>query len=267
MSSHPPLSKTYVLNLDRHPERLAEIGRQLNAQNIDWQRFSAIDASSAPKKCLDQFTDATGPIPRMGAGARACTAGHFLIWKDFLSSGAQVAFILEDDARISSKFGAFMSESVSLADELDILNFNCQAKRHKEKRLLVARRSAYQLKLFTAERLLGLHFGTAGYMITRKTALHLIEDIARTNIPIDHLLFNPNVSEFCRKSRIFQAFPAFVRPTPETFATSIQKEKVPGARSWPNRLKRGYYEVNQAPRLIAGLVFRKVTIRALDFLP
>ncbi len=104
-------------------------------------------------------------------------------------------------------------------------------------------------------------------MITRKAALHLIEGITRTNVPIDHLLFNPNVSEFCRKSRIFQAFPAMVRPTPEIFATSIQKENVPNARSWPNRLRRGYYEVNQAPRLIAGLVSRQVKVRTLDFLP
>jgi len=267
MSSHPSLCKTYVLNLDRHPERLAEIGRQLNAQNIDWQRFSAVDSLNTPSKDLDQFTDDAGPIPRMGAGARACTVGHFLIWKNFLATGAEVAFILEDDALLSSKFKAFMSEGVNLVDKLDILNFNRQAPRHKDKKLFVAKRSSYQCEFFTADRLLGPHFGTAGYMITRKTALHLIEDITRTNVPIDHLLFNPNVSEFCRKSRIFQTFPAMVRPTPESFATSIQKEKVPNARSWPNRLRRGYYEINQAPRLLTGLVARQVKVRTLDFLP
>lgn len=267
MSSHTSPCKTYVLNLDRHPERLAEIGRQLNAQNIDWQRFSAVDSLNAPSKDLDQFTDATGPIPRMGAGARACTAGHFLIWKDFIATGAHVAFILEDDALISSKFKDFMSESVNLAGKLDILNFNRQAPRHKDKKLFVAKHSSYQCEFFTAERLLGPHFGTAGYMITRNTALQLIEDITRTNVPIDHLLFNPNVSEFCRKSRIFQTFPAMVRPTPEVFTTSIQKEKVPNAKSLPNRLKRGYYEVNQAPRLLAGLVAGQIKVKTLEFLP
>lgn len=266
MIRHPSLCKTYVLNLDRHPERLAEIGRQLDAQDIDWQRFSAIDSLSAQTEVLDQFTDDKGPIPRMGAGARACTVGHFLMWKEFLTTGVRVAFILEDDARISSKFKAFMSEAVNLADNLDILNFNRQSPRHKEKKLFVAKRSSYQRDLFTADRLLGPHFGTAGYMITRETAIHLIEDITRTNVPIDHLLFNPNVSEFCRKSRIYQTFPAMVKPSPEIFATSIQKEKVPNARSWPNRLRRGYYEVNQAPRLFAGLVAGQVKVKTLEFL-
>lgn len=267
MARHPSLCKTYVLNLDRHPERLAEIGRQLDAQDIEWQRFSAIDALSAEPETLDQFTDTVGPIPRMGAGARACTAGHFLIWEAFLASDATVAFILEDDARISSKFKDFMVQSIKLADKLDIVNFNRQAPKRKNKRLFVSKRSVFKHDVFTADRLLGPHFGTAGYMITRDAARYLINDIARTNVPIDHLLFNPNVSEFCRKARIFQTFPAFVRPSPEIFVTSIQKETVANAKSLSNRLRRGYYEINQAPKLLAGLIVGRIKMKTLEFLP
>lgn len=259
--------KVYFLNLNRHPDRLEAMQIQLNRLGIKSERVEAIDALEASEEELFRYIDPTGPIPRMGAGARACTAGHFKIWEEFLGSGKSVAFILEDDARISSKFKDFMLDAVGLADNLDILNFNLQAPRHKEKKLFVAKRSSYQREIFSADRLLGPHFGTAGYMITRKTAHRLIKEIKRTNVPIDHLLFNPNVSEFCRKSRIYQTFPALVKPSPEIFATSIQSENIPNARSWPNRLKRGYYEINQAPRLFAGLVLGQVKVKTLEFLP
>ncbi len=37
--------KTYVLNMDRHVDRLAKIARQLDAQGIVWERFAAVDAA------------------------------------------------------------------------------------------------------------------------------------------------------------------------------------------------------------------------------
>lgn len=257
----------YFLNLNRHPERLKSMQNQLNKFDMIWERVEAVDALEANEDELSKYVDIKGPIPRMGAGARACTAGHFKIWEKFLGTGKSVAFILEDDVRISSKFKDFILEAVDLADKLDILNFNLQAPRHREKKLFVAKSPRYQCELFSADKLLGPHFGTAGYMITRNAARRLIEEIKRTNVPIDHLLFNPNVSDFCRKARIYQTFPALVKPSPEIFATSIQSEKIPNARSLPNRLKRGYYEVNQAPRLFAGLVLGQVKIKTLEFLP
>ncbi len=120
----PP--RVYVLNLNRHADRLASVQGQLDSLGVSWERFEAIDALDAREEDLGKYIEAHGPIPRMGRGARACTAGHFKIWKKFLETGEAVAFILEDDVAISRHFPAFIVEASKFAGDVDILNFNSQ---------------------------------------------------------------------------------------------------------------------------------------------
>ena len=102
-------------------------------------RSSAIDAKQASEEELNEYVDAKGPIPRMGAGARACTVGHFEIWKKFLETGAPIAFVLEDDIRISDRLPEFVNVAANYASEVDILNFNRQDSKRENKRLVVSR--------------------------------------------------------------------------------------------------------------------------------
>ena len=255
------ISKVYFLNLERHPDRLGNMQNQLNNLGLEADRVEAIDALKADEAELGKYVDVVGPIPRMGPGARACTAGHFKIWKKFLDTGAPVAFILEDDIIISRHFPAFIDEASKLADDVDILNFN----RQELKKMVVSKIGAIQGISFAAMRLLGPHYGTAGYMITRATAEHLINNIKRTNIPIDHLLFNPNVSSFNRFSRIYQAFPAVTEPDKVRFQTSIQGQVVHGSSKWRNKLTRGYYEINRIPAILLQVLLNRAEIKVLNF--
>lgn len=255
----------YVLNLNRHPDRLEEMQKQLNSLGVNWERIEAVDALEASEEELDKYIDAFGPISRMGSGARACTVGHFKIWEKFLDTGKPIAFILEDDVKISHHFSMFIDEASKLADDVDILNFNRQNSRRAQKKLVVSKIGSVDGAYFAALRLLGPHYGTAGYMITRATALHLVNTIKRTNVPIDHLLFNPNVSSFSRTSRIYQTFPAMVEPDTANFQTSIQREVIHGSGNWRNKLTRGYYETNRIPAIMLQLLLNRAAIRVLTF--
>ncbi len=212
-----------------------------------------------------EFTDAAGPIPRMGAGARACTVGHFKIWKKFLETDASVAFILEDDVRISEGFPAFVKAAASYSNEVDILNFNRQNSKREQKKLVVSKINPLIDDVFEGKQLLGPHYGTAGYMITRSAAERLCYQIKRTNVPIDHLLFNPNVSGFNRSSRIYQAFPATVEPDVEKFQTSIQEEVIPTSLHWRKKLSRAYYETNRIPSILVQYILGRAMVQILDF--
>lgn len=259
------MSKVYFLNLRRHPKRLANMINQLRNLELEAERVEAIDALKADEAELYKYVDVVGPIPRMGPGARACTAGHFKIWEKFLDTGAPVAFILEDDIIISRHFPAFIDEASKLADDVDILNFNRQNSKKELKKLVVSKIGTIQGTSFSAMRLLGPHYGTAGYMITRATAEHLVNNIKRTNIPIDHLLFNPNVSSFNRFFRIYQAFPAVTKPDKVQFQTSIQRQVVHGSSKWRNKLTRGYYEINRMPAIVLQVLLNRAEIKVLSF--
>jgi len=265
LANMPESARIYYLNLDRHPDRRANMDKQFSNLGLDAERVAAIDAETASEAELNNYVDAAGPIPRMGAGARACTVGHFLIWEKFLKTDAKVAFILEDDAKVSSAFAEFVDEAVKISDEVEILNFNRQNSKGDTKKLVVAKAGVLQTPVFDAMRLLGPHYGTAGYMITRATAQRLVHQIKRTNIPIDHLLFNPNVSNFNRSSRIYQSFPAMVEPDIARFATSIQSEAVPNSVHWRKKLSRAYYETNRIPFLLLQMALNRAAVRNLYF--
>mgnify|MGYP002640257134 CR=1 FL=1 len=255
----------YLLNLDRHKTRLENLRTQLDDLGLTWERVVAVDAKDASEEELAKYTDPTGPIPRMGAGARACTAGHFKIWERFLETNARVAFILEDDVRVSKKLAAFVKTAPAYANEVDILNFNRQKSRRTQKKLVVSKVAPITSDVFTGRRLLGPHYGTAGYMITRSAAERLCYHIGRTNVPIDHLLFNPNVSSFNTSSRIYQAFPAMVEPDVKKFQTSIQGEHIPASVHWRKRLSRGYYETNRIPSMLGQYLLGRAEVKTLRF--
>lgn len=255
----------YVLNLDRHKDRLENMSAQLDRLALPWVRVAAIDAALVPENTLGAYVDAVGPIPRMGAGARACTVGHFIMWKRFLETDAPVAFILEDDAKISNSFPAFVEAAVHYAGEVDILNFNRQDSRHEHKKLVVSNVNPLANAVFEGKRLLGPHYGTAGYMITRRAAERLCNHVKRTNIPVDHLLFNPNVSGFNRSSQIYQSFPAMVEPDVEKFQTSIQADVIPASTHWRKKLSRAYYETNRIPSILLQYLLGRARLQILQF--
>jgi len=240
---------------------------QIEKQGLNWERFPAIDAKHTSETQLFEFTDPKGPIPKMGTGARACTSGHFKIWAHFLNTKAPVAFVLEDDATLSKEFSKFIIEAESYASQVDILNFNRQNSKGPNKKITVSRKNSLTGKIFSAQKLLAPHYGTAGYMITRSAASTLITKVKRTNMPIDCLLFSPNISRFSRDFKIYQSFPAFVEPNIQMFHTSIQDERIPSSGSLQNKIKRSYHEVNRIPLLLLHVLIKTAEIKILKFLP
>lgn len=255
----------YFLNLDRHKKRLDNMAAQLNGIGLTWERVAAIDAQQANEEELDEYVDAVGPIPRMGAAARAVTAGHFIIWKKFLETDAPIAFVLEDDVRISESFPQFVKVVAGYSNDVDIFNFNRQDSKRANKKLAVSKIDPLFNDVFEGRPLIGMDCGTSGYMITRSAAERLCHQIRRTNAPIDHLLFNPNVSSISRSVRIYQAFPAVVGPDVEKFQTSIQNEAIPTSTQWHKKLLRAYCVTNRLPSMLLQCLLGRAKIQILDF--
>lgn len=255
---------TFVLNLDRHPDRLARIAAQLSGLGLEWVRFPAIDGSNMPDNELDQLVAPIGPIPRMPRGARACTASHIAMLQRFLDTGADYALILEDDAELAPGLGQDL-QTILTAGDFDILDINRQTPSSPTKRLVVRRKATLEVGRYAVHDLGGIHYGTAGYVISRRAAGVVLNLYPRPDMPIDHVLFNPNVSKLFGKLRIQQLFPALVRPR-EGEASSIQTAPVAGSDRLGNRLKRAKAEIAIAPRLLAGLAVGRYSVKRLEFI-
>ncbi len=91
---------TWVINLDRAPERLARIRGQLDGLGLAWQRLPAVDAgalSAAQRAALDDtaYQRRHGMTPVLGE--LGCYLSHVEVLRRFLDSDATAALVLEDD--------------------------------------------------------------------------------------------------------------------------------------------------------------------------
>ena len=253
----------YVLNLDRHPNRLKTMAKQLSALGMPWQRFTAIDGSSIDQDELDALVTRDGPIPRMPSGAQAVTASHLKILEVFLQTNDTHAVVLEDDAVLAADFAIAVLGLIENKAE-GLVNINRQPPSGDVKKVIVGKPICGQFGAYTLYDLKGVHYGAAGYVIDRSAAKQTLSDYNLPNMPIDHIYFNPNVSALFGKFPIRQMFPAVTKPA-DGMVSSIQMVPVEGASHLRKRLKRLWAEVAIAPRLLAGVVFRRYQVLELRF--
>lgn len=253
----------YVLNLDRHPDRLNTMANQLNALGVPWKRFAAIDGSGIDQDELDALVTRDGPIPRMPIGAQAVTASHLKILEAFLQTNDTHAVVLEDDAVLAADFAIAVLRLIESNAE-GLVNINRQPPSGEVKKVIVGKPISEQFGSYTLYDLKGVHYGAAGYVIDRSAAKQILLNYRLPNMPIDHIYFNPNVSVLFGKFPIRQMFPAVTKPA-DGLVSSIQMVPVEGASHLRNRFKRLWAEVAIAPRLLVGIVFRRYQLLELRF--
>ena len=121
-----PDIRTYVINLDRAPDRLAAMTTQLQSLRLPYERIAAVDAANVTEDMVTAVTAPrlgglfkgmpgyrqnakSGPTiywPEVGryfvAGEIACYLSHGRALQAFVDSGAPAALVFEDDAEIDA---------------------------------------------------------------------------------------------------------------------------------------------------------------------
>jgi len=90
------IDKVYVINLDRRPDRLEKITKQLNDLGISFTRLRAIDQEEINS-----------------SGIVACAMSHKAVLQDAVLQGHQKILVLEDDALFVNNFKQEFDEAMS----------------------------------------------------------------------------------------------------------------------------------------------------------
>jgi glycosyl transferase family 25 len=164
--------KIYLINLDRHPDRLAHMRKQLDG--VPFERISAVDGSKDPPttKGLTRFE-------------LACLESHRIAWRQFLNGPEDSACIVEDDLHIWPGFATLTgSASWIPADAHSVkLDTYLQKVELGEKQIAVGERRI--AKLYSR------HQSSAAYIVTREGAARYLDLTASAALPADYALF-PN---------------------------------------------------------------------------
>jgi glycosyl transferase family 25 len=165
---------TLLINLDRRPDRLADMTDQLHRQGIAFERVAARDGAAYP----EQFA-----TERMSNAERACHVSHRACWQRLIESGEPRALVLEDDLVLSPRFGEFLARPEYFPADADIIKLETAL--HEVRLSRKAFRTPCGL---TVRRLRTLHLGAAAYMISREAAAALLAVDRSTDLPVDIFL-------------------------------------------------------------------------------
>jgi GR25 family glycosyltransferase involved in LPS biosynthesis len=254
-----PSFKTYVLNLDRRPDRMESFRKSIEGIDLQYERFSAIDGSKlTPNKQLQRIFE--GNDYNMREGMVGCAMSHVKMYIELINSKYDFFCILEDDVTFVPDFlQKFKYTCDNLPKEWDI----CYLGHHLWKKFKTADyydKEAYPIfeKWSTKQSLKYSMGGTGGYLISKNGARKFLEILNKVG------MLN-GIDTMQQKSadlmNIYYCKPHLIYSdccTPEkTSDTDIQYNyksldmlKIVSVLEYPERLKKnGIYDIREA---IAG---------------
>ena len=172
--------QVYLINLDRHTQRLARMEQQL--RGVRCHRIAAVEGKTiaGPEQRDRSLPRSTENVSRY---SKACALSHRVAWKEFLAGTEKFACVLEDDLHVSPDFHRFINDESWIPAGCDLVKIETNL--HG---VFVSREMRRCLDR-SAVVLHSLHLGSAGYIVSRKGAKDLIERTEVLDMPTDWLIF------------------------------------------------------------------------------
>ncbi len=259
--------RLYLINLDRRPDRLAAMTAQAGHLGLALTRIPAMDARAIDPAELDRWFAPEGPLGEIPRGDKACLLSHRRAWEAFLATNDSHAVVLEDDVRLSPAAGVWLASDAWVPAGIGLIkleHYGPTGQRvlltdFRSLSLPPSRQAAMAVgEGFRLARILSRHTGAAAYLISRPVA-ELLMARTRFNLPVDHLMFNPNNSRLFARLMPFQLLPAIARQ--QEFIG--EKSDIEGTRRPLRALSLTYarrelvrfgYDLRLVPRQLAALM-------------
>lgn len=241
--------QTWVINLDRAPERLARITAQLQRLGLPFARLQAVDARAltpGQQALLDEpaYRRKHGMSPVWGE--LGCYLSHVEVMRAFLASDASFALVLEDDVLLHESLPAVLRGLMRHPGRWDVAKLSAVHRGTPVPYLEVA--PGHQLAV-----MLSRCTGSSAYLMNRTAAAAYLREpggLLPMQLPYDHVF--DQGWRFGLKFRL-------VTPTPcghdETIATTIVTPVgVVRKFNWTRRFPTYAYRLgNEWRRLTHGL--------------
>jgi glycosyl transferase family 25 len=259
--------RVYLINLDRRKDRLAAMAAQAADLGLEPERVTALDAGTADRGTIDRWFAAGGPLGEIPAGDKACLLSHRAAWERFVAGGAPHAVFLEDDVRLSRAAGVMLASDAWIPAGVTVVKLEHYGPGGQRVLLADIRAVAGNFRI---GRMLSRHTGGAAYILSRQAAEILLAE-RRFDLPVDHLLFNPNNSRLFARLAPWQLLPAIARQQEFVGEKSDIERTRAGLRSFGltyirRELVRLGYDLKLLPRQIAALLAgaKFVSVKTVD---
>jgi glycosyl transferase, family 25 len=264
--------RIYLINLARRPDRLAAMTGQAAPLGLGLERVEALDAMGADPDALDRWFQPRGlkgggPLGEIPRGDKACLLSHRRAWELFTAGGEGHAVFLEDDVRLSASAPALLGSDNWIAPDMAVVKLEHYGPPGQRVLLTDIRKVGEDFRI---GRMLSRHTGAAAYILSRGAAQILLRE-TRFDLPVDHLLFNPNNSALFTRLAPWQLVPAIARQEEFVGETSDIEGTRKGLRAFDltyakRELVRFGYDLKLIPRQLLALArgAKFVAVRTAD---
>lgn len=194
------IDATFVINLDRSVDRMAEMARQLEAAGVPYQRFPAVDGAKVPAHELERL--ATPECRTFCTSSMiGCALSHMNLWRLVVERGYERVLVIEDDAALVPTFRQGLQQALrDVPPDFDVLLLGCFLLCNKDRKYAPLNRLA-RLFLQTRrdDRTWGTVYvpekfaGTHCYVVSRRGAAKLLRLLPRVQGHIDMAMDLPDV--------------------------------------------------------------------------
>lgn len=195
--------KTYVINLERRPDRFERMQTECANAGVEFERITAVDGQDPDVVDAARSCDVWCKGEPIHPNEYAAFQSHRKCWQLLVQSGDEYAAILEDDVFLSPEGAAFFSDS-SIPEGVDIVKLETFGVR-----VHVSKNNAIRVGDRLLRRLKSRHLGTGGYILSRRAASYLLERSESVRQPVDWFIFDPRSVALGRFS-VYQLMPAVV---------------------------------------------------------
>jgi glycosyl transferase, family 25 len=175
----------YVINLDRSPERLAQISTRLATLEVPFERVTAFDASKQDLSLCQIDRVAFSRVHGRNSIRDAeigCHQSHVTVLKKLIQSDKQFAVVFEDDIHIGEGLSATLDQLKEWRIHWDIVPLFHW---HRGTPLRIQRSDTCALNVF-----LTAVTSSAAYVVNRHAAQTLLDHMQIQTACVDHELFD-----------------------------------------------------------------------------
>jgi glycosyl transferase, family 25 len=246
----------YFINLSRRGDRRAAMETQARWLGLALTRLNAMDAREADLKELDHWFEKNGPLGVIPKGDQCCFLSHRLAWTRLVESGDAYAAVLEDDVELSPRAPLVLQNEDWIPPGTDLIKLEHYGPASQSVLLSDFKDVGHGFRL---GRMRSRHTGAAAYILSRRAA-ELLLATPRFDLPVDHVLFNPNNSKLFARLTPWQLLPTVARQQQEA-QSDIEGTRV-GLRKFDltyvkRELVRFGYDLKLLPQQLALLAIGK----------
>lgn len=170
--------QNHVISLASAAERRAHIAATFGARGIPFQFFDALMPSERLEQAMAELVPGLSAHPYLSGVEKACFMSHVVLWKQALDEGVPYVAVFEDDVLLGEGAEKFLAEDGWLKERFDpdsafIVRLETMFMHVLTSPSGVADYCGRAFPLLESE-----HWGTAGYIISRKAMRFFLERFA-----------------------------------------------------------------------------------------